>query len=116
VTPVEELRSAAALLRQRAEAAPKGPWSIEYFGDRGYPQRVTNAQATLIANTYEGGTGLRPIPEYIRLMNPLVGLALADLMDEHADEVDAVSAAVALDCEPRANFAELARLILRGGA
>lgn len=56
------------------------------MGDAGCPQRITNAQATLIANTYEGGTGLRPIPEYIRLMHPLVGLTLADAMDQAAGD------------------------------
>jgi hypothetical protein len=103
-TPVEELRSAAVLLRQRADAAPKGPWSALYFGDRGYPQRVTNAQATLIANTYEGGTGLRPIPEYIRLMNPLVALALADLLNTIAEDMGRAGAvedrAAGLDGQP----------------
>lgn len=88
MTPAAELRSAAVLLRQRATAAPKGPWAVEYFGDRGYPQRITNAQATLIATTHEGGTGLRPIPEYIRLMHPLVGLALAELLEHIADDMD----------------------------
>jgi hypothetical protein len=88
MTPVEDLRSAAVLLRRLAKEAPKGPWSVEYFGDRGYPQRITNAQATLIANTYEGGSGLRPIPEYIRLMHPLVGLAVAELLEHIADDLD----------------------------
>lgn len=109
MTPAEELRSAAVLLRQRATDAPKGPWAVEYFGDRGYPQRVTNAQATLIANTYEGGTGLRPIPEYIRLMHPLVALALADHLDAVAASAEWLDAKVS---EP---LTRLARLILAGG-
>jgi len=122
-SPAEELRSAAVLLRQRATAAPKGPWAVEYFGDAGYPQRITNAQATLIATTHEGGTGLRPIPEYIRLMHPLVGLALADLLDRFAAMFDAGAlvaaefgvehAAIQRPYEPQA--LALARLVLAGG-
>jgi hypothetical protein len=54
-----------AQILARAEATPKGQWFVEYFGDGGYPQQVSNRQAVLIAETFEGGAGLRPIPEFI---------------------------------------------------
>jgi hypothetical protein len=77
VSAAEDLREAARLMRERAEAAAKGPWRVQYFGDAGYPQRVSNDAAELVAQTFEGGTGLRPTPEYIASMHPLVGMALA---------------------------------------
>jgi hypothetical protein len=52
-------------IRDRVDATPRGPWHTEYFGDAGYPQRIANDAAILIADTHEGGTGLRPIPEFI---------------------------------------------------
>jgi hypothetical protein len=55
-----------AEIKARVEATPRGPWHVEYFGDEGYPQRVSNQQAILIASTHEGGpAGLRPIPEFL---------------------------------------------------
>jgi hypothetical protein len=39
--------------------ATREPWSVEYLGQRGYPQRVTNAAGVLVATFYEG---TRPAP------------------------------------------------------
>lgn len=52
-------------IEMRALVAPRGPWHVDYCGDEGYPQQISNPQAYLIAETYEGGTGVRPIPEFI---------------------------------------------------
>jgi hypothetical protein len=87
VSAAEDLREAARLMRERAEAAAKGPWRVQYFGDAGYPQRVSNDAAELVAQTFEGGTGLRPTPEYIASMHPLVGMALAGWLDELAGQL-----------------------------
>lgn len=43
------MRRAAKLLREHAEAAPHGPWSWE----GGYPQRITNEAAVLVADVFE---------------------------------------------------------------
>lgn len=40
---------------ERADAAVRGPWHVEYFGDSGYPQRIANDAAVIVADTHEGG-------------------------------------------------------------
>jgi hypothetical protein len=52
-----------AEIRDRVDATPRGPWHTEYFGDAGYPQRIANDAAILIADTHEGGAGRRPRPQ-----------------------------------------------------
>lgn len=87
------LRRAAARLRESALAAPPGPWKVVYFGDRGYPQRVVDDSATLIAQTYEGRDTTDPVrlpagaPEYIALVHPPVALALADWIESHVEDM-----------------------------
>jgi len=110
------LRRAATGLRESALAATPGPWKVVYFGDRGYPQRVVDDSATLIAQTYEGRDTSDPVrlpagsPEYIALVHPPVALALADWLDlvecwypaaPHSDEAEhAVAVARAVLREP----------------
>jgi hypothetical protein len=84
------LRRAAAKLRGRAEAAPHGPWNVQYFGDRGYPQRVSNEAAVLVANTYDGPPSPAGSAEFIALLHPPVALALADLCDAIASFAEAI--------------------------
>lgn len=50
---------------ERADRATKGPWHVEYFGDRGYPQRIGNDAAIIVADTHWGGGGLAPDAEFI---------------------------------------------------
>ena len=38
----------------RALAATREPWHVEYLGDHGYPQRIANDAAVVVATTYEG--------------------------------------------------------------
>ncbi|NEA21593.1 hypothetical protein [Actinomadura bangladeshensis] len=66
---------------------PRGPWHVEYFGDEGYPQRVCNDAAIVVADTHQGGTGLRPTPEFIA--------AARTLVPRMADEIAALRAEVA---------------------
>lgn len=88
MSAVDDLREAAKQLRELAAAATSGPWKTEYFGDRGYPQRVTNDRAEVVAECYEGGlAGRKPTPEYVASLHPLVGLALADAL-EHLARLD----------------------------
>jgi hypothetical protein len=66
--PMTETKPAALdldAIEARVEATPKGPWHVEYFGDHDYPQRIGNDAAILVAETYEGGEGIRPTPEFI---------------------------------------------------
>lgn len=86
------LRRAATRLRESALAAPSGPWKVVYFGDRGYPQRVVDDRARLIAQTYEGADTEAPVrppaatPDFIALVHPPVALALAELLDHVSDD------------------------------
>lgn len=81
------LRRAATRLRESALAAPRGPWSVVYFGDRGYPQRVHSERAVLVCQTYEGRDDREPVrapaatPDFIALVHPPVALALAELLE-----------------------------------
>ncbi|MCP9976469.1 hypothetical protein [Actinomadura madurae] len=66
---------------------PRGPWHVEYFGDDGYPQRIANAGAVIVAETHQGGTGLRPTPEFIaqaRTLVPRMADEIAALRGENA--------------------------------
>lgn len=56
-----------AALHEGALHLPRGPWHVEYGRLDGYPQRICNNSATLLAETYEGAGApdWRPIPEYL---------------------------------------------------
>lgn len=66
-------------IEMRAALAPRGPWHVEYCGDEGYPQQISNPQAFLIAETYQGGTGVRPTPEFIAHARTDVGDLVAEV-------------------------------------
>lgn len=90
MSPVDDLREAARLLRERAEAATKGPWTVQHAGDS--MSFVVWSESPDIEWRYqrEVMTVHSPDPEwadctYIASMHPLVGLALADLLDGYAN-------------------------------
>jgi len=92
-TAAPQLRAAADLLRLKALSVPREPWTLELLGEGtshpGYPQRVTNAQAIIVAETFEGR---RPeqlaIGPYLVLLHPGMGLAVADLLDALAADME----------------------------
>jgi hypothetical protein len=93
-TPATELRAAAAKLRAFAAEAghrASGPWIVhEAYGFL----RVDNDRdKTKEAWTVKAGADLaeenRPTAEYIALMHPGVGLALADWLEATAGEMQA---------------------------
>lgn len=43
-----------AAIEMRALMATREPWHVEYLGEHGYPQRIANDAAVLVATTYEG--------------------------------------------------------------
>ena len=88
MTPVEELRSAAALLRQRAEAATAGPWRREY--PEGPNTTVVDyADVMIVAGVTAREIWPKPVDaDYIATVHPLVGLALAGLLEHMADDMD----------------------------
>lgn len=89
----ERLREAATLLRERAEGATAatGAWSVSYIPEQAVPEAHI-IDRWFIMDRFESGqeTGpyatceYEPAAAYIATMSPLAGLALADLLDEHA--------------------------------
>lgn len=76
-------------IRERADAATKGPWHVEYCGERGYPQRVCNDAAVTVADTHWGGGGLAPDAEFIAHAREDVPALLAEIQQLRA-ELEAV--------------------------
>jgi len=98
MTPVEELRSAAVLLRQRAEDATPGPWKHTGHGP-GY-EHMGCGEVYTLGDGVEGGGIAAPAGDcyprgdyspdgdmaWIATVHPGVGLALADAMDQAASD------------------------------
>lgn len=148
MSPTDELRSAAVLLRRRAEAASSGPWEVgPAFGARDSRVYVRTEGAF----DWVGSTGVEEPPPpvitcqvanvswfranatYIATMDPLVGLALAGLLEHIAQDMAKTEfeerPAVGYDGAPLMVFTEdvwprfdwtaalaLARLVNRGGS
>lgn len=123
-TPAETLRKAAALMREKAEAASLGPWHEMCLGSEGC--MVLN-NGRLRERKHVSFSGRKEWKadhadaEFIASMHPLIGLALADLLDDSAayyeglsaDEADFVAAALGGDVDPGL---KLARLVLGEGS
>ena len=91
MTPAQEIRRAAETLRQRAQAATPGPWvpSKAYrlnvvapdkiVGRGSHPGTVTDAPGESFNSANAA---------YIATLDPGVGEALADLLDNEASVID----------------------------
>lgn len=84
MTPVEELRAAAARIREVAQAASPGPWGVHVAetGIRGsapYAWLVRLDGQGAIAERVYGGTA--EDLTHTALWNPVVAAAVADLLD-----------------------------------
>ncbi len=122
MTALDDLRSAAKVLRERAEAATPGPWEHTEHGPggsfAGCGQVITwgeGVEAGDIAGPSgdlfpRGGYSPREDMAYIATVHPGVGLALAQLLDEHADSVEEDGGQVVTSSVDQA--VKLARLIL----
>lgn len=107
-TPADLIRRAAALMRQRAEAATDGPWRAHdtYLSHGGYTATVlsgegngTELRAWLPTFSNETSMTVRnvyPDAEHIASWHPLVGLAVADWLDSWED----------FEFEPDSSYAE----------
>ncbi|MER5482958.1 hypothetical protein ABT024_07040 [Streptomyces sp. NPDC002812] len=98
MTPAEELRAAAALLRDRlVSAATEGPWHVTEYDV--YTQQSYDFEAGLgtapgrvdvVGHGYEGGGFDRLCDaQYVAAMHPGVGAALADWLDAASAHVRA---------------------------
>ena len=119
-----ELRAAASKLRELAQRATPWPWRLgsdrwaALVADRKHPDRMVGGGwewddaygGCLVAESL-----MRPDREYFAAMHPLVGLALADLLDSLADDAEqSIDDRAAYGAPPR-DETVLARLI-NGGA
>lgn len=131
-SPVEELREAARVLRERAGAASSGPWEVgPTFGARdsrvyvrteGAFDWVGSADAaepqTVMACQVANVPWFRANAAYIATMDPLVGLALADLLESvesvYGKDFNTVAAQPGHPLGPQ--LLALSRRILGGGS
>lgn len=115
---LDDLREAAELLRTRAEAATRGPWQRAADHPAASDQYPANGFGYWSGEyarcvSYSGtGDGVEADLDaiYIVTVHPGVGLALARLLDEHADSVEEDGGQVVTSAVDQA--VELARLIL----
>lgn len=86
------LRRAAALMRERAEAATAGPWEPLVLGSEGYAvvqsqdPSVKRRRKRPASVTYESFDECRADAAHIAGMDPAVAKAVADLLDDVADD------------------------------
>jgi hypothetical protein len=89
-TPTETLTAAATLLRKQVKAATDGPWIVHQAN--GFLRVDNDRDTTREAWTVKSGADLaeenRDTAEYIALMHPDVGLALADWLNDAAEGDD----------------------------
>ncbi|MEV8353166.1 hypothetical protein ACFVTT_34140 [Streptomyces niveus] len=79
-SPADELRTAAQTLRERAASATPGPWRRE-DDQRRLERFVSSENGTLDINFGYLGNNNQADAEYVALMDPGVGAALADWLD-----------------------------------
>lgn len=76
----EVLRRAASLMRERAEAATKGPWTT----DVGLIISNPGPNAKYVADCYDEPEASADDAKHVASWHPAVALAVADLLDEIA--------------------------------
>jgi hypothetical protein len=100
MSDMEEICQAAALMRQRAQAATPGPWLWDggaYDGSRGVgcvwttaPSVLGGTIATADMNDLYPRSGYSPQGDmkHIASWHPVVALAVADWLDHEADRIE----------------------------
>ncbi|MCI3277587.1 hypothetical protein [Streptomyces cylindrosporus] len=91
MTPLEEIRAAAAKLEQRVEALDdcRGPWYIVNEQARPYPQNISNIGVPYCVATTTTDPSHEPtLAQYICTMNPRVGAALLQLLQQGAEALE----------------------------
>lgn len=87
-SPAALLRRAAEKMRTLAEAAPRGPWHVEVLNAKGYPQRISNAGAVVIGQTFTNPTYPPASANFIAAMHPDVALLIAATWLSIASDLD----------------------------
>ena len=91
MSAAETLRRAAALMRERAEAATSGPWLADRVHSGGVMGVAVTAPVELTADGSIIGVTDIVVPadgHHIASWHPAVALAVADWLDEAADVAD----------------------------
>ena len=91
-TPAETIRRAAALMRERAEAAPKGPWRMKRGHLGGHPQYISDPGGFTVAECWEDAETAPAASVHIASWHPLVALAVADWLEAEAVQYDELAA------------------------
>ncbi|MFJ6667450.1 hypothetical protein [Streptomyces sp. NPDC091383] len=119
MTPADEIKQAATKLRALATAAAENSGNPDWTATRHFPTQPDSTYTTLWATGVQpllGGAGGRgrppayvtaPVGDYIATMDPTIGIAIADLLDDQADGDDegvvnpwALAVARALNAQP----------------
>jgi hypothetical protein len=100
-TPTSEIRAAVAKLRKHVKHATDGPWvtssvwspratSTSAVYSHAHPTGTVESEVVASGRIKSGYGGIREPwnAEYIALMQPVVGAALADLLDDLSDGDD----------------------------
>ena len=114
-TPADEIRRAAALMRQRAQAVPQGEWAGRPWGaEQCSDDEAGNCACIVYQGEYKpyNEPQVPPIqyvadaetPEHaahIAGMHPLVALAVADWLDAEAERADGADGVDVSDLYPK---------------
>lgn len=114
MTAVDELRTAAAKIRARAEVATEGPWRVDHPE---YPEKIyggSHEHIGVVAGSRWGGEANvfdnNDDAYHIALWHPGIALVIAELIDDAADAWNEASS-TAYEATARAHALVLARAI-----
>ena len=85
MTPAEELRSAAEMIRRHATDVTAGPWKSEASVAHGHRVGTTNDTSWVAWTGEHREENSAQDADWIALLHPGVGLALAKLLDDCAE-------------------------------
>lgn len=85
-SPIDTIRRAAALIRQRAEAATAGTWQVE--SDGAGTLWVQTTMAPIACAGDEADPSVAADAEHVASWHPAVALAVAEAFAHQADDMD----------------------------
>src|ERR1035438_8885775 len=89
-TPSETLRSAAKLMRERAEAATPGPWATRFVPPGKMSLHQLPPQYMVVAGQENVANASELAAPFIASWHPAVALAVADWLDNEASAAEAI--------------------------
>jgi hypothetical protein len=91
LTPADELRAAAHLIRRHADGVTPGPWKSEASVQYGHRVGAADNSAWVARTGDRDEEHSARDADWIALMHPVLGAALAEWLDGTAATVEAVS-------------------------